>query len=69
MSDRIKNAQPAPFEKDRKNAGGIDDIEESEDRVEGDEGVEQEDVRRAGGGRQSEIENPNSSPGRRDSER
>lgn len=69
MSEQTKNAQPSPSEKGPKNAGGVDDIEDSEDRVEGDEGIEQEDGRRAGGGRQSEIETPNSADNRRGSER
>jgi hypothetical protein len=56
MSDQNKTAQPSPSEKGPKNAGGIDDIEEGEDRVEGDERIAQDDGRRAGGGR-SEIGN------------
>jgi hypothetical protein len=55
MSDQNKNAQPSPFEKDPKNAGGIDDIEEGEDRV------EEDDSRQAGGNRRPESEEPGSS--------
>ena len=69
MSDQTKNARPSPSEKGPKNAGGVDDIEESEDRVEGDQRVERDDGRRADGGRQSGIEKPDSTDGRRGSER
>ena len=60
MSDQTKNAQPSPSEKMPKDAGGVDDIEEREDRVEVEEGIEYNDARRAGGGRQSESEKPGS---------
>ncbi len=75
MSDQTKNAQPSPSEKMPKNAGGVDDIEESEDRVEiedpvkVDEGTEDPDARQAGGGRQSESDKPSSPDSRFGSER
>jgi hypothetical protein len=69
MSDPTKNARPSSSEKGPKNAGGIDDIAEGEDRVEGVERVERDDGRRADGDRQSGIEKPNSTDGRRSSER
>ena len=68
MSDQNKTAQTPPSEKGPKNAGGVDDIEESEDPVEEDERIAQDDGRRAGGGR-SEIEKPDSAEKRRGSER
>ncbi len=55
MSDQNKSAQPSPFEKKPKNAGGVDDIEEGEDRV------EEDDARQAGGNRRPEREEPGSS--------
>jgi hypothetical protein len=69
MSDQTKNAQPSPAEKMPKNAGGVDDIEEREDRVEVEEGIEYNDPRRAGGGRQSESDEPSSPDSRSGSER
>lgn len=69
MSDQNKNARPSPSEKGPKNAGGIDDIEEREDRVEGDERIAQDGGRPAGGGPQSEFEKPDSADKRRGSER
>ncbi len=69
MSNQSKNAQPSPFEKMPKNAASVDDIEEREDRVEVEEGIEYNDPRRAGGGRQSESDNPGSPDSRFGSER
>jgi hypothetical protein len=64
MSDQNKNAQPSTS-KDPKNAGGVDNIEESEDRVEGDDPSERADARRAGGGRPSPKSDKPISPDRR----
>ena len=69
MSDQTKNAQPSPSEKMPKNAGGVDDIEENEDRVEVEEGREDTDARQAGGGRQSDSDEPGSPDSRFGSER
>jgi hypothetical protein len=79
MSNQTKNAQPSPSDKEPKNAGGIDDIDEGQDRVEN-EDVEnefeegqkrfgQDDARRAGGRRGSESETPDSPDSRPESER
>ena len=57
MSDQNKNAQPSPFEKEPKNAGGIDDIEESED---GEDRVEEDDSRQAGSNRRPASDAPDS---------
>jgi hypothetical protein len=58
MSDQNRNAQPPSFDKQPKNAGGIDDIDENEDRVEVEDPIEAEgrgekdDARQAGGSRE-----------------
>jgi hypothetical protein len=64
MSDQNKNAQPSPFEKEPKNAGGIDDIEEGEDRFDREDRVEEDNARHAGGSRKMgkmERDEPNPS--------
>ena len=63
MTDQNKNAQPSSSQKEPRNAGGVEDIDidvddEGQERVE--PGVEDEDRRHAGGGRQSEREKPDS---------
>lgn len=77
MSNQTKNAQPSPSDKEPRNAGGIDDIDEGQDENEyvetefdeRQERVGQDDARRAGGGRGSESEKPNSPDSRWGSER
>ena len=72
MSDQTKNAQPSASETMPRNAGGVDDIEEREereDRVEVEKVVEDDDGRQAGGGRQSESDEPSSPDSRFGSER
>lgn len=53
MSDQNnnKNAQPSS-EKEPKNAGGVDELEEGEERVEGD--ADEKKAHQADGGRQSQ---------------
>ena len=67
MTDQNKNAQPSSSETEPRNAGGVDDIDidvddvdEGQERIEPDDRVEDEDVRHAGGRRQSESEKPDS---------
>ena len=49
MSDQNKNAGTPPTEKEPKNAGGVDDVEEGEERLDKDDRVDEEDKRQAGG--------------------
>ena len=67
MSDQNKNARPSSSQADQKNAGGVDDVDidvddmdEGQQRIDGEDRVEDEDTRHAGGGRQSQSENPDS---------
>jgi hypothetical protein len=70
MSDQNnKNAQPPSSEKEPQNAGGIDDIEEGEERVEEEDRVEEGDARHAAGGRPSDSERANAPGSHSGSER
>jgi hypothetical protein len=67
MTDQNKNAQRSSSEAEQRNAGGIDDIDIDVDDM--DEGVENDEPRQAGGGRQSESEKPDSPDSRWGSKR
>jgi hypothetical protein len=60
MSEQNKSARPSS-PKEPKDAGGVDDIEESEEGLGGEkERIEQDDAREAGGNRRAEREEPGS---------
>jgi len=60
--DQNKNAQPSFPGAERKDAGGIDDVQEGQEQGQGQGSVEKEEdeTRQAGGARQSEGEKPDS---------